>query len=68
MTVHGKSDLFAHFVKIELLISLECAIDDELIGAFDAAIRRSVAKLSAAMRAPLTNHCFELDAFIFYND
>ena len=45
MTAHEKTDLFAHFVKIELLVSLECAFDDELIGAFDAAIRCSIAKL-----------------------
>ena len=45
MTAHGKTDHFVHFVKIELLVSLERAFDDELIGAFDAAIRRSVAEL-----------------------
>ena len=45
--VHKKTDLFAHFVKIELLVhvSLECAFNDELIGAFDAAIRCSITKL-----------------------
>ena len=45
MTAHEKTNLIANFVKIELLVSLECAFDDKLIGAFDAAIRRSIAKL-----------------------
>ena len=45
VTMQRKTNLFVYFVKIELLISLECTIDDELIGAFDTAIRHSVAKL-----------------------
>ena len=44
MTAQGKTDHFIHFVKIELLVSLECTFDDELTGAFDAAIRRFIAK------------------------
>ena len=44
MTTHGKTDHFTHFVKNKLLVSLECALDDELIGAFDTVIRRSITK------------------------
>ena len=40
-----ETDHFVHFTKIELLVSLEYAIDDKLIGTIDATIRRSVAKL-----------------------
>lgn len=35
---------------------------------FDATIRNSVPKLKAAMRALLTKHCLEQDAFIICND
>ena len=45
VTTHRKTDHFTHFMKIELLVSLECAFDNELIGAFDAAIRRFIVKL-----------------------
>ena len=44
MTTHGKTDHFTHFAKNKLLVSLECALDDELIGAFDTVIRRSITK------------------------
>ena len=41
----GKNDHYTHFAKIELLVSLECVIDNELIGAFDAAIKCSKGNL-----------------------
>ena len=41
---------FSHILwKIELLVSIECAINDDLIGAFDAAIRHSDANMVSFM-------------------
>ena len=64
MTKYRKGALVAHITQIEL----ECSILGELNGAIDAAIRRSDAKLYAAVRMPLIKRCFELDVFIFCND
>ena len=45
VTQFEKADLMAQFAQIELLVQLECAFNCASIGAIDAAIGCSVAKL-----------------------
>ena len=45
VTQFEKTDLMAQFAQIELLVPLECAFNCASIGAIDAAISCSVAKL-----------------------
>ena len=45
VTQFEKTDLMAQFVQIELLVPLECAFNCASIGAIDATIGCSIAKL-----------------------
>ena len=68
VTCYGKRDHMPHFVKIEIILLLNCAFNADRNGIFDIAMRCSVAKIWYATVTLLLKHCSQENAFECCND